>query len=410
MTRQAQGQGLDQKMKILYVSMTNPEGLHGFSGVIHYSHAALAAEVEVDTLHVDALYRYVAKLSGFLTRIGKKRVMLDASPMFSRLCAWLIARRVARCRPDAVVCVAASAMIARCNIPVPIIYCTDATFAAICRLYPAWQNFTSGSFASGHAAEQGALTRAAHIVASSQWASASMASDYGIDPERVTILSYGANLPDRLLPAALPAGNAADRPLNLLYSGFDWQRKGGGFALDVVRELNRRGRKAVLHVVGNVPDEAAGCEFVVHHGLLNRSIEADLQRSAQIYAEADLFILPTKADATPIVLCEASAFGVPSLTFDVGGVSSVVEHGVNGLLFPADASPADVAGAVQALVADPEGLAALSASTFEWSQRRGNWHVWARAVAALARAHTAPDHSSPRAVPAPERSAEMAGA
>jgi glycosyltransferase involved in cell wall biosynthesis len=398
-------------MKILYLHMTNPDGLHGFSGTVHFSHAALSNEAEVDVLHVDTLFRSLAKLSIFLGMIVKKQVMLENSRVFVGLFAWLIERRVAQRRPDAIVCVASSSMIARYSSSIPIIYCTDATFAAISRLYPAWQNLTARSFADGDAAERGALTGAAHIVVSSQWAKDSVTSDYGIDPDRVTILPFGANLPDRLLPMAKPDRmRPGDGTLNLLYSGLDWTRKRGDLALAVVRELNRLGQKARLHVVGNIPAEAARSETVVHHGLVNKAIAGDVERLAKIYSECDIFILPTKADATPIVLNEACAFGLPCITFDVGGVSSVVQTGVNGMLFAPGTSPAEIAAAVQDLLADPEGLPRLSDSAFDWSRSRGNWRSWAKAVVALAQAHSPLERTAQPSIAPPGQESEGAHA
>jgi len=58
-----------------------------------------------------------------------------------------------------------------------------------------------------------------------------------------------------------------------------------------------------------------------------------------VYSAADVFVLPTRADNLPNVLVEALACGVPCVSFRVGGVTDVVQHGMTGIL----AEPEDVA-------------------------------------------------------------------
>jgi glycosyltransferase involved in cell wall biosynthesis len=47
-----------------------------------------------------------------------------------------------------------------------------------------------------------------------------------------------------------------------------------------------------------------------------------------------VFVLPTQADCVPVVLTEASAYGLPILSTAVGGVSTIGEDKVNGRVFP----------------------------------------------------------------------------
>jgi phosphatidylinositol alpha-1,6-mannosyltransferase len=77
-----------------------------------------------------------------------------------------------------------------------------------------------------------------------------------------------------------------------------------------------------------------------------------LDRLMTLYREYDIFILPTQpGEGIPRVLLEAMANGLPVVTTDVSGITSLITHDVNGLLIP-DASPASVAAAVQRLAGD----------------------------------------------------------
>jgi glycosyltransferase involved in cell wall biosynthesis len=52
-------------------------------------------------------------------------------------------------------------------------------------------------------------------------------------------------------------------------------------------------------------------------------------------AEADLFVLPSVAEATPVALMEAQACGLPVIATRVGAVEEVVEDGRSGWIVPA---------------------------------------------------------------------------
>ena len=55
-------------------------------------------------------------------------------------------------------------------------------------------------------------------------------------------------------------------------------------------------------------------------GFLNKNIPEQYQKLITIMGRCNLFLLPTKAECAGIVLCEASAFGLPIFTFDTGGL------------------------------------------------------------------------------------------
>ena len=54
------------------------------------------------------------------------------------------------------------------------------------------------------------------------------------------------------------------------------------------------------------------------------------------YREADLFVSPSVSDLHPYTVLEAMASGTPVIVSDRCGVSAVVDHGVNGFMYPYD--------------------------------------------------------------------------
>ena len=84
-------------------------------------------------------------------------------------------------------------------------------------------------------------------------------------------------------------------------------------------------------------------------------------------ADADVFVLPSRAEGFGLALVEAMAAGVPVIAAAVGGPARLVQDSVNGLLFPAE-DHAALAAALGRLEADPNlrrRLAAEGAASAE---------------------------------------------
>ena len=97
-------------------------------------------------------------------------------------------------------------------------------------------------------------------------------------------------------------------------------------------ELEQRARRArvEVHFRGVVP-----------HGQL-----------PQLLADADCFVLPSLTEGHPKALIEAMACGLPCSASARGGIPSLLEDGVSGLLFDPE-DPRDIAQKVQRLLTDP---------------------------------------------------------
>ncbi|HTT66025.1 MAG TPA: glycosyltransferase family 4 protein [Bryobacteraceae bacterium] len=79
-----------------------------------------------------------------------------------------------------------------------------------------------------------------------------------------------------------------------------------------------------------------------------------------VLARLDLLVVPSTAvDATPRVILEAFAAGVPVIAFASGGIPEIVEHGVTGFLVE-ERSPKALAFAIQDLLREPDRLRAAA--------------------------------------------------
>jgi glycosyltransferase involved in cell wall biosynthesis len=165
------------------------------------------------------------------------------------------------------------------------------------------------------------------LVTWSQWARRSLIDDYGVDGSRVRVHPPGVPGTYFDIGRARQEQSPDDgRPIQLLFVGGDFERKGGNYLLDVMR--GPPGERCVLHVVTR--SDIRGAPNVVVH----RDVAANSPAMRRLYADADVFVFPTLADCLGVVLEEAAAAGLPVITTDVGGVGESVEPGESGLLVP----------------------------------------------------------------------------
>jgi glycosyltransferase involved in cell wall biosynthesis len=114
--------------------------------------------------------------------------------------------------------------------------------------------------------------------------------------------------------------------------------------------------KVELHLV-------TGAELTPEDGLhVYRGLKPLSPELLQRYADADVFVLPTRADCLAVVLGEAMAACLPIVTTRVGAHAEAVEDGGSGFLIDTDSADA-LGDSLERLAADPalrERMAARS--------------------------------------------------
>lgn len=272
----------------------------------------------------------------------------------------------------------------------PLVIWTDCTFANLLNYYEKYTNLSRRTIRDGHAADRNLYQRCERAIFASAWAAESAIQDYGIPPERVAIVSRGANVRGGLGRSDIERRvDARSRERCILhFVGVDWRRKGGNVAVNAARELNRRGLSTELRVVGVEPEcDGPTPDFVVPYGRISKASPEGMKRFTDLLSEAHFLIVPTRADAYGICYLEASAFGVPSLATRTGGVPSAVIDGVSGVLLDLADDGTGFADAVERLFNDPQAYRNMALGAFHDYQTRTNWPVVARqAIGVLASA------------------------
>jgi len=91
-----------------------------------------------------------------------------------------------------------------------------------------------------------------------------------------------------------------------------------------------------LAIVGDGPERTYLKKLAEKLGVINSVIFTGFlpNENVQLYYDAaDIFVLPSREETSPIVLLEAMAHKLPLIGADNGGIKDIIKHGVNGLLF-----------------------------------------------------------------------------
>jgi glycosyltransferase involved in cell wall biosynthesis len=199
--------------------------------------------------------------------------------------------------------------------------------------------------------------RAEGFVSWCEWTKRSLVEDYGVDASRVVVIPPGIDLDD-----FHPTERANPLP-RILFVGGDFIRKGGDLLLDVFR-TRLRGR-AQLELV--TPADVASEPGVVVH----RGVKANSPALRELYANCDLFVLPTRGEVLPLAGMEALAAGLPLVTTRVGGLPELVREGETGRLVEVDDRDA-LGDAILELVNDATLRRRMSLAARKEAERRFN--------------------------------------
>ncbi|WP_233509758.1 glycosyltransferase family 4 protein [Actinomadura craniellae] len=203
------------------------------------------------------------------------------------------------------------------------------------------------------ARERATLRAAAVVLATSPWAARELVDRHGLDPDRVHAVPPGVD------PAPLAPGT-----------------DGASRLLCVAAVIPRKGQDLLVRALGEVRDLPWECvcagplrretgyvarlrRLIGELGLADRIRLAGPhtgERLAELYAAADLVVLPSRGETYGMVVTEALARGIPVLATAVDAVPETLgrapDGGVPGLLAPPE-DPVALAGALRRWFGEP---------------------------------------------------------
>jgi glycosyltransferase involved in cell wall biosynthesis len=364
-----------KQLKIAFVSAHDARDPHTWSGttnaILTFLNRAGANVEVISPLSRNA--RFLFSPMWLACKITKKFYHTDREPLLISSYTNQIERRMSGLRFDAILSTESS-IVSKLNRPEPITYWSDSVWDLMTNYYFFDSTRSFGLKSRKH--EQQAAENAAHAVYASDWAATGASENYGVDKNKLAVIPFGPNLDiqhDRSAVESAIAKRSQDSCV-LLFLGVDWKRKGGPIALETARLLNERGLKTELIVAGcNVPGEKL--PFVKELGHVSKRTPQGRRLLSELLRTSNFLILPTRAECAGVVFSEASAFGLPIITSDTGGIATYVRQGVNGIRIPLTASAEAYAEQIWRLHFDRTAYSSMALAGWEEYRQRLNWET-----------------------------------
>ncbi len=264
--------------------------------------------------------------------------------------------------------------------PRTVLY-VDCTHRQSMAQWPDWNPLRGRSLDRWLARERRQYQDAAHVFAFSEVTATSIVEQYDVPPAQVSVVGAGLNfggLPDVVeRPGTTDGHDDPDvRPPTVLFVGHDFERKGGPQLLAAFADLRRRVPAARLRIVGAAPaiPDQPGVE------VLGRVDDRD--RLARMYADADVFCLPSLYDPFPGALLEAMSFGLPSVVTASCGVPEIVgDAGTAVTVGRGPTMAAELADALEHLLLDRDAATRMGRAA---RRRVETTYTWAHVVDRMA--------------------------
>ena len=377
-------------MKIAYVTTYNSrsqkESTKEWSGTgYHIAEALKRQHIPLDYIGPlkDRLHlKILGKSKRHYYELFRQRYIKNSEPLILKDFANQIAHKLTGSKVDAVFS-ATTNPISYLDCDLPIVFWADATFANILDFYPLYSNLCDEAIRDGHLMERLALEKCRLAIYSSDWAAKTAIERYKANPAKVKVIPFGANITEERTYEEvqhLVESRSSDK-CKILFMAVDWFRKGGDVAFKVAKALNQAGLKTELTIAGCEPilDEPIP-DFVKPLGFINKSTAQGKAKIEQLFSESHLLILPSLADCSPIVLCEANSFAVPCLATNVGGIPTIIRNDLNGKLFDADADINEYCSYIIQLFSNYVEYKQLALSSFDEYQSCLNWSAIGKTV------------------------------
>ncbi len=376
------------RLKIAYLCETNPSETLNHSGGNTKIFNALQDYVGDVTYLGESwgLVEFVRKIINKMPWPIILRLRFRTHWLLSSIIARRIYKELKKQRYDVVFCSYGFYCLSNLKLPypVPVVFTSDATFTAY-KYSKVGQQFESFFSLSRRLdpllrnAEEKVYQSADLLLWPSRWMKNSVDELFNLSDDKSHMVHWGANI----LPPSredLITHSISKQQVELLLVGRDWFPKGGPVVFETLKVLLDKGINAHLSVVGCVPPDEHIHEKMTIYPQLNKNIPEEYETFISLYKNAHFFVMPSY-EAYGFAFCEASAYGLPTLCLDVGGVP--IKQGVNGHALPDGSTPADFAEKIEYYLNSPAEYSSFQESTRHYYEEHLNWEAWAKKVAEL---------------------------
>ena len=360
-------------MKILYISIKyNPLDPNGGSSLDYELFRVLqliSKNIEVLQYCDKNNYKIFASIKRLYRKITGKKLY-----KYGLIDSWILSREIENVlksnQYDFVFTAYPNAMCFYKN-KVPLILVTDTTFIGQQIQWPLYG--TIGMQLSVWQ-ELRAFKKGNRIITFSKWSKEILKKYYMIEAKKIDFFPIPAAIPEKFSKSTINTINV--KTLKLLIVAREFYRKGVDIAIEVVKHLNAIGKETKLVICGLTGRNNSQIEFI---GPFDKGNDLELKQYISTYKNAHLLIHPARFEAAGITPSEAAACGIPTITNDVGGLGTTVQHGVSGIVLPAKSDSSAYVREILKLIKNPYRYTKLCQNTrkryekeLKWSSQIGN--------------------------------------
>lgn len=243
---------------------------------------------------------------------------------------------------------------------IPYVTYLDYTMALAQRTWAPWSPFNNrNELEFWFDCERQAYTQAHHLFPMSNLVRNSLVEDYGIAPEKITVVGAAGNFTARY------QGGKTFGSKQILFNGSDFERKGGDLVLAAFKQVKKTIPNAKLAIVGKKLT-------IKEDGIENPGHIASAVQMRDLFLNTDLVVAPAYCEPFGHFLVEAMNYGVPCLVSATGGMPEIVDHEVNGLVIP-EPTPDILADRIIQLLSQPNLLMQMSEKARSKIESQLNW-------------------------------------
>lgn len=354
-------------MNIGFVSVWDPKDINCWSGTLFYMLKNLEKNNSITWIGKEVLEK-AYRLHNF--EYGRSK------PFIPELYSDFIGYYITNCQninQYDLLLVKDNFFISKAMISIPMVYIGDATFRQI---KPIYTEFRKQYFWYLDNLEVMGLTKMDKIILSSEWAKNGMSRDYCIPKSQIEIIEFGANINIKPNKNEIKNRESIVIQCNLLFIGKSSKGKGLLKAYQAYKELKKNGLKCSLTILGCTDKFIDTSDPDLKIFIIDKSKKEDQKKFHKILTNSHIHILPTSFDCFGIVFCETCAYGIPSVTADVGGISQIIKNNYNGYLLSSKASPLNYASVIEKIVRDELLYKNLQENCIKEYKERLNWNIW----------------------------------
>lgn len=222
--------------------------------------------------------------------------------------------------------------------------------------------------------EKQAYENAAHICVRSHKVCKSLIEDYGLSPEKISVIGGGANI--GTLPDAVtrPIGG----PPRLLFIGLDFYRKGGDLVLKAFAEVRKHVPQSRLTMITRLPKKHD--LPLTNVDIISSEFNRELVCSQ--FPLADIFILPSRLETWGDVILEAMAYGLACIGVTGQPMEEIILHGKTGLLTDPE-NPHSLYQAMHKLLSDRTECRKMGIEGRRHLEKEFTWPIVARRLSKI---------------------------